>query len=159
VPFLFHLPHYFHRFCFFALAVCVGMLAPWAVMEKLVMAQGLPQVEPPPLVRLTGVLVPIETSPPASGLSTLTVRIGENKYILKIKNFEKLTGQSTTELRLLESIFPPFLRLIGPEPLLVSLQDFSATRKVFSIEGRLYRADRFLLLTDIQAEETSPNHR
>jgi len=135
------------------------MCATWAATETLTVAQGLPQVEPPPLVRLTGVLVPIEKSPPASGLSTLTVKIGESKYLLQIKKFEKLTGQSTTELRLLEGIFPPFLRLTGPEPLLLSLQDTSATGKAFSIEGRLYRDDRFLLLTNVQAEAVSPEHR
>ena len=135
------------------------MFATWAATETLTVAQGLPQVEPPPLVRLTGVLVPIAMFPPASRLSTLTVKIGENKYILKIKKFEKLTGQGATELHLLESIFPPFLRFTGPESLLFSLQDASAAGKMFAIEGRLYPGDRLLLLTDVQAEETSPEHR
>jgi hypothetical protein len=153
---MFHSFQSSNRAFFFAFVVCVGAFATWATAETPVAAQGLPQVEPPPLVRLTGVLVPIEKSSLTNEPSTLTVRIGESKYLLKIRKFEKLSGQSMTDLRLLERLFPPFLRMTGPEPLLLSLQDLSAAGKPVAVEGRLYSDDRLLLLTDVQ-EETPPD--
>ncbi len=143
----------FHSFrsLFFALVVCASAFVVWAVTEAPVAAQSILPLEPPPLVRMTGMLVPFSTSP-HDRRSTLTVRIKDNRYILQIKTFEKLTGRGATELHLLQSLFPPFLRVEGPEPLLLSLQDSSAAGKPISLEGRLYTSDRLLFLTDFLAE-------
>jgi hypothetical protein len=102
--------------------------------------------EPPPLVHFTGSFHPLsETKPP--GLSTLTVSIKETKWRFHITKVEKLSGRDPSGTRLLESIFPPHLRLTGPAHLLSRLQDPQVEGKPLTLEGRLYVGERMFFVT------------
>ena len=111
-------------------------------------AQDLFQSEPPPLVRFTGALHPLEEKG-RGGLSTLTVSVKETKWIFKVAKIEKLTGTASSDLRLLQSLFPAQLRFIGPDALLDLLQAPEIAGKSLTIEGRLYVGDRMLFLTAV----------
>ncbi|NOT57100.1 MAG: hypothetical protein HOP18_21070 [Deltaproteobacteria bacterium] len=102
--------------------------------------------EPPPLVRFTGSLLPLDHPKPA-GLSTLTVSIKEKKWRLHLTKVEKLSGHDHSGTRLLQSIFPPHLRLTGPAPLLDLLRDPAVEGKPLTIEGHLYVGDRMFFVT------------
>ncbi len=104
--------------------------------------------EPPPLVRFTGSLLPLAHEKPP-GLSTLTVSIKEKKWRLHLTKVEKLSGRDHSGTRLLQSIFPPHLRLTGPAHLLSMLQNPQAEGKPLTIEGHLYVGDRLFFVTII----------
>ena len=102
--------------------------------------------EPPPLVRFTGSFLPLsETKTPR--LSTLTVSIKETKWRFHIAKVEKLSGRDPSGTRLLESIFPPHLRLTGPDHLLSRLQDPQVQGKPLTLEGHLYVGERMFFVT------------
>jgi hypothetical protein len=111
-------------------------------------AQGIPQVEPPPLVRFTGTLYPLEEK--KGDLHVLTVSIKGTKWLFRITKVEKLTGRAASELRILEGLFPPQLQLLGPEELLGPLQAPEITGKPLALEGRLYTGGRMLFLTAVE---------
>jgi hypothetical protein len=107
--------------------------------------------DPPPLVRFTGSFLPLtETKPP--GLSTLTVSIKKKKWRFLITKVEKLSGRDPSGTRLLESIFPPQLRLTGPAPLLSLLQDPQVEGKPLIVEGHLYIGDRMFFVTIVNTQ-------
>jgi hypothetical protein len=109
--------------------------------------------EPPPLVRFTGSFLPLAATTPPE-LSTLTVSIKETKWRFHIAQVEKLSGRDPSGTRLLESIFPPHLRLTGSDQLLSRLQDPQVEGKPLTLEGRLYVGERMFLL--IKITEGSP---
>lgn len=118
-------------------------------------AQDLFQSEPPPLVRLTGTFLPPAEQGQRS-LSILTVSIKQVKWAFKVAKLEKLTGKAATDLQILQSLFPPELRLIGPPELLSPLQEPGITNKSFAIEGHLYIGDRILFVTTVEEVEQNP---
>ena len=111
-----------------------------------VLATAQISAEPPPLVRFTGSFLPLAHKKPP-GLSTLTVSIKEKKWRFHITKVEKLTGRDPSGTRLLQSIFPPQLRLTGPAQLLSQLQDPQVEGKPLVIEGPLYVGDRMFFVT------------
>lgn len=117
------------------------------VLSSVTLAQML-QSESPPLVRLTGVLVPLKDQT-LNNLPLLRVSIKGTQWILKIAKIEKLTGKPSSDLQLLQSFFPPQLQLTGPKELVDSLRKPGITGKLLTIEGRLYRGDRLLFVTTI----------
>lgn len=112
---------------------------------------SVPSLEPPPFVRITGAFFQ-PGQPTPTGLSTLTVSFKDVKRSFVVKKMEKVTGKPTTDLRLLESLFPPTLRLVGPAALLDSLQQSDALGKFFVLEGRFYADDKMLLLLSAEEE-------
>ena len=133
-----------------AIALLLSLLWPTAATP-----QELPQLEPPPLVRLTGALLPLDEQG-RGGLSTLTVSVKETKWIFKVAKIEKLTGTASSDLRLLQSLFPAQLRFIGPDALLDLLQAPEIAGKSLTIEGRLYVGDRMLFLTAVVEGQPQP---
>lgn len=111
-------------------------------------AQVTPHVEPPPLVRFTGTLLPLEEKE-RGGIATLTVSVKGVQWLFRIAKIEKLTGRPATELRILESLFPPRLRFTGPAELLGPLQEPGVPGKLLAIEGRFYTGDRMLFVTAV----------
>lgn len=109
------------------------------------LAQGVQQH---PLVRFTGVLLPIEEKG-SSCAPTLTVRITDTTWIFRIAKVENLTGGDLSELRLFQALFPPRVRFVGLEELLHPLQDPEITGKRLAIEGILYPTDRMLWVTAV----------
>ena len=80
----------------------------------------------------------------------LTVSVEETRWRFNVAKVEKLTGKEVGSLRLLQAIFPPQLRLIGPDELLRPLQDPQVAGKPLVIEGLLYIGDRMLFITDVK---------
>ena len=118
-------------------------------------AQAIPQIEPPPLVRFTGALHSLEEKG-RGGLLTLTVSVKDTKWIFRIVKVEKLTGRNPSGWRLLQSLFPPQLRFVGPAELLHPLQEPEIVGKLLIIEGRLYTGDRMLLITAVEEATEKP---
>jgi hypothetical protein len=110
--------------------------------------QNTPQVESPPLVRLTGVLAQPDESN-SSGPSILQVSVKETKWAFQVEKFEKLTGRPVTDLQLLQSLFPPQLRFSGDPTLLEPLQQQTILGKLLIIEGRLYSDERMLFVISV----------
>jgi hypothetical protein len=71
------------------------------------------------------------------------------RWRLRITKVEKLTGRAVSGLRLLESLFPPQVRLTGPEEFLRPLRGAEIAGKSLMIEGRLYMGDRTLFVAAI----------
>jgi len=118
-------------------------------------AQAFPYIEPPPLVRFTGALHPLEDKS-RGGLLTLTVSIKDTKWIFRIAKVEKLTGGDASGWRLLQDLFPPQLRFVGPAELLRPLQDPEVAGKRLIIEGRLYTGDRMFYITSVEESAEKP---
>jgi len=112
-------------------------------------AQIASHLEPPPLVRFTGALLPLEEKGRGS-LHTLTVSIQGKKRLFRIANVEKLTGMDPNGWRLLQDLFPSDLRLIGPEALLSPLLHPESEGKTLTIEGNLYSGDRMFVVTAVR---------
>src|SRR5262245_22696094 len=140
------------RLLFSCIASCALALLLLSFTRSMATAmQGLPSLEQPPLVRLTGSFLRADEPAPA-GTSTLTVSLQDESRIFAVKNIEKLTDKPTTGLRLLASLFPPTLRFVGPPAVLDPLRRSDAIGKSFVIEGRLYVGDRMLLLLSAKEE-------
>ena len=118
-------------------------------------AQAIPHIEPPPLVRSTGALHPLEEKG-RGGLLTLTVSVKDTKWIFRIAKVEKLTGRNPSGWRLLQDLFPPQVRFVGPAELLHPLQEPEIVGKLLIIEGRLYTGDRMLLITAVEEATEKP---
>ena len=112
----------------------------------------LPRIEPPPLVRFTGALLPLEEAG-HRGLYALTILIKEKKWILRLAKVETLTG-TNRGWTILQDLFPPQVRFIGPEDLIQLLQKPESAGKLLTIEGRLYTGDRrFFIMAVGEATE------
>ncbi len=117
--------------------------------------QNAPQLESPPLVRLTGAFSKLEEIP-QSGPSTLQVSIQNATWSFTVVKFEKLTGRAATDLDFLQSLFPPQLRLTGAPAVLAPLQQPTILGKSLVIEGRFYSTEKMLLVlsvTDSQQQQ------
>lgn len=117
-------------------------------------AQTFPRIEPPPLVRFTGALLPLEEEG-HRGLHTLTVLIEGQKWIFKLAKVETLTGRNRG-WAILQDLFPPQVRFIGPENLIQLLQKPESAGKLLVIEGRLYTGDRMLFITAVEEAAEKP---
>lgn len=102
-----------------------------------------------PLVRFTGVLLPIEEKG-HSCAPALTVRITDTTWIFRIANVETLMGRDLSELRLFQVLFPPRVHLVGRAEILRPLLDLEITGKRLAIEGILYPTNRMLWVTAVE---------
>lgn len=125
-------------------SVLLGVI-PWSSYAA---AQGTPLSEPPPFVRFTGTLLSYEEKD-RKGLHFLTVSITGTKWLLRITNVQKLTGRDPDGWRLLQALFPPEVRFVGPPELLQLLQNPHIAGKPLTIEGRLYVGERMFFVTTI----------
>lgn len=115
----------------------------------------MPYMHVPPLVRFTGTLHPSENRNDDSW-PTLGISVRGQEWQFRLTNVEVLTGTNYGSM-ILSDIFPPHLRLSAPEDLLARLERPEIVGKPLSIEGRLYRANRVLLVTAL--EDASENSR
>ncbi len=124
-----------------------------AIWSTPAFAQHIPRLEPPPQVRLTGALQPLEAKW-HGGLDTLTVSIRGQEKLLCLTKVEKITGSSLDGWRLLQGLLPPQVRLVGPDALLRRLQAPKLEGVPLIIEGRLYVGSRILMVTAITEAST-----
>jgi hypothetical protein len=99
----------------------------------------------PPLVRLTGTLIPAGKKGDR-GLDTLGVGMDGQEWTFKLTNVETLTGTNYGPM-ILSDLFPREVRFMGPDALLGPVQDAANAGRPVSVEGRLYIADRNVLVT------------
>jgi len=134
------------------LTLCLGLAS--VFWSTAAFAQGIPRIEPPPLVRFTGALLPLEEEG-HKGLHTLTVFIKGQKWILRLAKVETLTGRNRGWM-ILQDLFPPQVRFIGPENLIQLLQKPESAGKLLTIEGRLYTGDRMFFVTAVEEAKEKP---
>ncbi|MBI3303691.1 MAG: hypothetical protein HYZ72_16625 [Deltaproteobacteria bacterium] len=113
---------------------------------------GMPRISPPPLVRMTCALAPLDDTQ-RSSLTTLVVHIKENKWRLRIREIKALTATTNSGWGLLKDLFPPRLRFIGPDDLIARLQQDNIAGLPLILEGRLYVGDHLLYLTAVTVTE------
>lgn len=114
-----------------------------------------PYMHVPPLVRFTGTLHPSDEQHD-DGWHTLWISVRGKEWQFRLTNVEVLTGTNYGWM-ILSDIFPPHLRLSAPEHLLARLERPEIVGQPLTIEGRLYRANRVLLVTAL--EDASENSR
>jgi len=109
---------------------------------------GAPHFKQPPLVRITGAFAPVDDTQ-RSNLQTLSVQVKAQKWKLRIREIKALTATTNSGWGLLKDLFPPRLRLVGPQELLAPLQQSDIPGKPFVLEGRLYIGDHMLYVTAV----------
>jgi hypothetical protein len=107
-------------------------------------------------VRFTGALYPLAAK--GGNLHVLTVSVKGTKWLFRITKVEKLTGRAASDLRILQSLFPPQLQVLGPEELLGPLQVPEIAGKPLALEGRLYTGGRMLFLTAMEEVTGKASH-
>jgi hypothetical protein len=100
---------------------------------------------PPPRVRFTGVLVPINDQSRNGLLENLNVIIETERLTLLIDKMEIIGGVGLNRV-ILQRLFPPSIHIIGPDDLIRRLKSPESAGKVLAIEGLLYTASRTLFL-------------
>ena len=104
-------------------------------------------MEVPPLMRFTGTLhLPQEKGSP---VHSLTIRVHDTEWQFWLTDVQALSGMNYGWM-ILSDIFPPELRLAGPADLLRPLQNPAIAGKPLTVEGRLYTANRKLLVTAVE---------
>jgi hypothetical protein len=115
-------------------------------------AGGVPRIEPPPLVRIVGAFAPVDDTQ-RSNLLTLSVQVKAQQWKMRIREIKALTATTNSGWGLLKDLFPPHLRLTGPDELLAPLQQHDIAGRPFTLEGRLYVGDHMLYLTAVTVTE------
>ena len=108
--------------------------------------------EIPPLIRLTGILLPPEEKTPETYLNKpFTLLVRDKKWIMRLTNVEDITGSRIrSEFNLVDAIYPPELHLVGPEKLIEPLMKPDIAGKLINIEGRLYIGERMLFVVRVK---------
>ena len=113
---------------------------------------GAPHFKQPPLVRITGAFAPVDDTQ-RSNLQTLSVQVKAQKWKLRIREIKALTATAHSGWALLKDLFPPHLRLVGPQELLAPLQQSDIAGRPFILEGRLYVGDHMLYVTAVTVDD------
>jgi hypothetical protein len=113
---------------------------------------GIPHIKIPPLVRIIGAFAPLDDTQ-RSNLQTLSVQVKGHKWRMRIREIKALTATTNSGWGLLKDLFPPRLRLTGPDELLAPLQQQDIAGKPFILEGRLYVGDHMLYLTAVTVND------
>ena len=113
---------------------------------------GAPRFHQPPLVRITGTLVPLEEKQHGK-LQTITVHVKGKSWKLRVEKIITLTATRRSGSSLLHDLFPRKLHLIGADDLLAPLQQETIVGKPIVLEGRLFVGNNQLLLSDVLVNE------
>jgi len=109
----------------------------------------------PPVVRLTGTLVPAKEQQ-ERGLDTLAVWLNGQEWVFKLTDVKTLSGTNYGAM-ILNKLFPREVRFKGSDEVLHSIQNTAATGKPLTVEGRLYIADRNFLVLAQEESSTKPS--
>jgi hypothetical protein len=137
---------------FFCLLLMFLVFSPHPSLAFAQAIGGIPHVKQPPLVRIVGAFASLE-DPQRSALQTLIVHCKEHTWRMRIREIKALTATTNTGWGLLKDLFPPKLRLTGPDELIALLQQEDIAGKPFVLEGRLYVGDHMLYLTAVTVNE------
>ena len=115
-------------------------------------AQLFASLTTPPRVRLTGALFPAEEENREGPQHNLTVFIGEKRWTFRLEKAEVVAGTGRNRV-ILQRLFPPVVRFIGPEDLIYLLQKEEIATKLLTIEGLLYTGSRTLFIIAVDEAE------
>jgi len=108
----------------------------------------------PPVVRLTGTLVPL-MGQQDKGLDTLNVWVKDQEWVFKLTDVKTLSG-TKYDAMILNKLFPREVRFKGPDTIIHPIQNAAAAGKPLVVEGRLYVANRTLLVTEQGTPPVNP---
>jgi hypothetical protein len=126
--------------------VCLLSLSPFAQVG------GVPSITQPPLIRLTGALAPYQDTQ-RGNFQTLIVSCRGKKWRMRIREIKALTATTAQGWSLFKDLFPPRLRLTGPDDVLAPLQQDDIAGRPLVLEGRLYIGNHLLYLTAVSIRE------
>ena len=106
----------------------------------------------PPRVRLTGALFSIEGEKQKEVLHELNVFVREKQWTLRLAKAEFVAGTGRNWM-VLQRLFPPSVRFVGPEDLIHPLLKAEIAGKPLIIEGLLYVGTRTLFITAVEERE------
>jgi hypothetical protein len=150
--FLFFLSMSKGQYYFFLFIVTLLAFSPQRSLAFAQAGGGVPRLRQPPLVRITCALAPFSESQ-RSDLRTLIVTVKDTKWRLRIREIKALTATTHHGWGLLKDLFPPRLRLTGPNDLLAVLQQDDIAGLPLILEGRLYVGDHMLYVTAVTVNE------
>lgn len=101
----------------------------------------------PMTVRFVGTFTPWEKDT-AGGPETLTVTVGEKKLFFHITDVGSYQG-SDPGMMLIQHIFPPILRFLGPTHRLDPIEDAKNGQK-YAVEGWLYTGDNMFYVAAVK---------
>jgi hypothetical protein len=105
--------------------------------------------EPPPLVRLTGALFPVQDKGELTGLYNLPIFIGAQTWIFHVEKAQSLTG-SIQGSSLLNELFPMRLRFVGSKDVLRQIAAQAGPARTLTLTGRLYVSHNWLLVSSVE---------
>jgi hypothetical protein len=98
------------------------------------------------------VLLPSKDQSRKGALEDLDVLIGKEKWTFLLDKME-IVGSVGLNRTILQRLFPPLVRFVGPDDLIRRLQSPNIVGKVLTIDGLLYPESRMLFLTDVAEGE------
>jgi hypothetical protein len=105
----------------------------------------------PPRVRFVGVLLPMKDQNRKGLLEDLNVIIGKKRLIFMLDKMEIVGGVGLNRA-ILQRLFPPLVRFVGPDELVHRLESPKIIDKVLTIEGLLYTESRVFFLIGVDEE-------
>jgi hypothetical protein len=108
----------------------------------------------PPRVRLTGALVEIGETSRKGLLQEFQVIVGRQRRMFLLDKIDVAGTVGRTRITL-QQLFPPVLRLVGPENLLQRLLSPAITGKDIVVDGLLYIGSRTIFLSEIEEIEVA----
>lgn len=111
----------------------------------------------PPRVRFIGMLLPIKEQSRKGLLEDLNVIIGKERWTFLLDKMEIVGGVGLNRL-ILQRLFPPLVRFVGPDDLIRRLKSPKIAGKTLTIEGLLYTGSGILFVTGVdEGEEAGRN--
>jgi hypothetical protein len=98
-----------------------------------------------------GVLLPMKDQNRKGLLEDLNVIIGKKRLIFMLDKME-IVGSVGLNRAILQRLFPPLVRFVGPDELVHRLESPKIIDKVLTIEGLLYTESRVFFLIGVDEE-------
>jgi hypothetical protein len=108
----------------------------------------------PPVVRMVGVVQSFDEQK-SHDLNMLTLSLDPKKWLFQVSRVDVLSGMDPG-ISLLDSIFPPELRLMGESTILAPLEQPTLVGKTITLEGSLYIGDRSYNVTTVSVAARTP---
>lgn len=105
----------------------------------------VPHVLSNPTLLLVGTFYPAGTRPRGN---VIAVKIHEKKFYFKIKSARNLYG-SELAYTIISNLFPPELRLAGPDKIIDPLLKKNIFGKLYSLRGTVYASDNLMYLDKV----------
>jgi len=113
-----------------------------------------PEFTGPVIVRMVGVVQSFDEKK-SHELNTLTLTFEEKKWLFQVSRVDVQSGIDPGT-SLLDSIFPPELRLMGESTILAPLEESTSVGKTITLEGALSVGERNYNVTSVSIAEGTP---